>query len=975
MDSLSSRVFILNGQPFILQQNNINSISNISGDILQHALQDVENSPSVPSQVDSDHFIQNVQSTEEDNCVDELVAFKQSNGDEQSTIHLTVKQALELGIEFNVCDVDLPSNTSFSTGDKEISIDKEQFIFSKDPSENICLFNDSNNDTSNVKDDNFNLTEHDIVSSDDISKLKLDANIIEQLNETVNPQITLVPHVHNGTITYTLQVSSKPDTDELSTNNVSSSKDSTHMLPIETTAGDSSFDLSSLTTQSLDPSTLTMPPMSLSIADTNNQSDSVAYITNSNNILSGTQNAINDNLVVYENEPLPGMIDSQMLPNKYQRFVRLSPKTNLNSDTKTSSALFVNSPTTPTVEPIPLITSVTSSQPASNRTSSANSFVLNGDQVKVQTLNIPENGNRIVPVKPFLLPKGLPKEVSKIVARFQATSDASEKVGTNKNPIQLVQQGKTFTTVQTLSSNQLRNVASVLSKNSFDLTQADPSDKNVVFDKKTNTRIIYRMVYPEDLHLKKPSSSPGDSTKKRGRPLKGTSKGDGEASPTTTTPPAPEEPPRKKVALPRTRSGRLSRPPRHIVRDYKRIRRRQSDDENSYSDYHSDDPEDQDTSADSHQIHLLPGLAETKKRRISSSFRCPKCNKVYLGFPKMENHFFKYPDHRPPATSESAPPPQAPSGVEQSRGSGGGGGGGGGGSFSKRKLKRRSLASIKPDELRAHLKQLLDLCSLTELVEVVGPVLASVLSAWQLLLLRVDAVTSSQQQSVTSSHQQSATPLHHQTVTASHPQPVTSTQHQPVTSSQHQPVTSTHNQPVTSSHHQSVMTSHQPVTSSNHLPVTSSIRAHVLCDQIKTLLASFGNLFQPVDNVDQCTLDAATFEMKDVSISSMLGIPCGTYKVDEDLLKVDKMLTHQKQPADTDSGVGGLSDAAVTHPVADVAHVASPAVITTQQQKCSKDDQVSTNEVNIVQFNSYCQHIVILSSMLSFHSISANNLK
>lgn len=64
-----------------------------------------------------------------------------------------------------------------------------------------------------------------------------------------------------------------------------------------------------------------------------------------------------------------------------------------------------------------------------------------------------------------------------------------------------------------------------------------------------------------------------------------------------------EEQPRKKSTFSRTRSGRLSRPPKHMVRDYKRIMKLDGEEsDGAYSDYHSDHEEEPGASC-----NLLPG--------------------------------------------------------------------------------------------------------------------------------------------------------------------------------------------------------------------------------------------------------------------------------------------------------------------------------------------------------------------------------
>lgn len=100
-----------------------------------------------------------------------------------------------------------------------------------------------------------------------------------------------------------------------------------------------------------------------------------------------------------------------------------------------------------------------------------------------------------------------------------------------------------------------------------------------------------RIISPSEVQLRKQTECP----RRRGRPKKVQSdEVDG-------------APPPKKL-FPRTRSGRLSRPPKHMVRDYKHIRRPGANDsDGGYSDYQSDNEMDVLQNINTSPVELLPG--------------------------------------------------------------------------------------------------------------------------------------------------------------------------------------------------------------------------------------------------------------------------------------------------------------------------------------------------------------------------------
>ncbi|PSN50795.1 hypothetical protein C0J52_13922 [Blattella germanica] len=226
--------------------------------------------------------------------------------------------------------------------------------------------------------------------------------------------------------------------------------------------------------------------------------------------------------------------------------------------------------------------------------------------------------------------------------------NSTKPLGSSENPIQLVQHGQTFHSVQSLTQEQLRQIATVLQQQHL---ESAPRTKNVVYDAETNTRIIYRVVYPEDLDLRDPRSPDGKGSGlnsglasgssrgrgRRGRPPKSNLRGglgrgiDGSSGRRVGVNSAVDmdfdedrlilddtAKGEKKKQLARTRSGRLSRPPRHMVKDYKRLHHLDfadadlDDSDGGYSDYQMSEHEAEEPQ-DKADKELLPGTCEANE--------------------------------------------------------------------------------------------------------------------------------------------------------------------------------------------------------------------------------------------------------------------------------------------------------------------------------------------------------------------------
>ncbi|XP_078039260.1 uncharacterized protein LOC144471257 [Augochlora pura] len=309
----------------------------------------------------------------------------------------------------------------------------------------------------------------------------------------------------------------------------------------------------------------------------------------------------------------------------------------------------------------------------------------------------------------------------KPVTVVSESTDVTKPLGSSENPIQIVQQGQTFHSMQRLTPTQLKQIAHVLQQRSQETTAS-------------NERVVYRVVFPEELDLR--IRNPGNLLKnrggKRGRPKKSTIR------PSLLPPKPPQiseeeqeelKDERKKVVA-RTRSGRLSRPPRHMVRDYKHLHHLDflqpdlDDSDGGYSDYNTNNDK---LEEEESPKELLTGL-EVPKRKISDHFRCPTCNKIYLGRTRMARHFEMHPDH---GSLEQLPPPTPEPELKQN----------GGQDPLKRKGKKRGpwayvTPEAKSERRQIKLREAISVCENLEIIKIAAKPVLNAQSLFDLLILK-----------------------------------------------------------------------------------------------------------------------------------------------------------------------------------------------------------------------------------------------
>ena len=211
------------------------------------------------------------------------------------------------------------------------------------------------------------------------------------------------------------------------------------------------------------------------------------------------------------------------------------------------------------------------------------------------------------------------------------TSASAPPLGSSQNPIRIIQQGNRYTPVQQLSTDQLQQIMQVVQQQHVTKTTQDTSSTGgtgtgaCLFNPQTNTRIMYRVIYPSELHsaqtqnagqlpyqvVQRPTATQEQQTgvgvphqKRPYRKRKDVQGGAVNASMgeeddkanLDTSELSKEEKEEKKKHRPRTRSGRVSKPPKHMVKDYKHIHvldwdEDYDDSDGGYSDFKASDEE------------------------------------------------------------------------------------------------------------------------------------------------------------------------------------------------------------------------------------------------------------------------------------------------------------------------------------------------------------------------------------------------
>ncbi len=192
-------------------------------------------------------------------------------------------------------------------------------------------------------------------------------------------------------------------------------------------------------------------------------------------------------------------------------------------------------------------------------------------------------------------------------------------LGSSQNPIRIVQQGNQYTSLQQLTPDQLSQIMQVVQQQQLKRATQKAGTTSVLYNPQTQTKIVYKVIHPSDLHKKGNSDAP-TSTPSR---LSASTSSDGkrtitvpasmltlpvrrpyrkrkldETDKSTSGPDlSKEEKEQRKKARLRTRSGRISRPPKHMVKDYKHIHpvdweEEYDDSDGGYSDFKLSEDED-----------------------------------------------------------------------------------------------------------------------------------------------------------------------------------------------------------------------------------------------------------------------------------------------------------------------------------------------------------------------------------------------
>lgn len=323
--------------------------------------------------------------------------------------------------------------------------------------------------------------------------------------------------------------------------------------------------------------------------------------------------------------------------------------------------------------------------------------------------------------------------------------------------INLMVKGKTCRSKQPLRDSELRLVRKILNnENNSVLLPGECSYKNVYYDAESDMNIRYEVTYELAPEQNVSPLNVDTSVKSKKKKAKNEQLCGNEQNNSTS-----DQNGYVSNSVARTRCGRISRPPRHVIRDYKRLKRlnvavKDGENEKENTGGSADYLPNEDSNVSSlveekeKKMGDLYGPLEPSKRHFSSLSRCPTCHKVYLGYRRMVVHFQKFPEHKNEeilrrlfisaqkkklldeievpsdmkndtinelVDSKASVLPSSHNSIL--------------------KKKRRMVRKIRDPKNRLFdLKELLSTCGVEDIIKYAAPVVANVLSSWDYLMMR-----------------------------------------------------------------------------------------------------------------------------------------------------------------------------------------------------------------------------------------------
>ena len=206
---------------------------------------------------------------------------------------------------------------------------------------------------------------------------------------------------------------------------------------------------------------------------------------------------------------------------------------------------------------------------------------------------------------------------------LQGNFGTETPLGSSANPIRIVQQGNQYTSMQQLTPEQLSHIMQVVQQQQVARNAQQGGGSSVLFNPSTQTRIVYRVIHPQELHKNNQSSvnsqqlelSQGGTQVVQKRTYRKRNRDDEEKFEGPEL--SKEEKEERKKHRPRTRSGRVSRPPKHMVKEYKHIHpldwdEDYDDSDGGYSDFKMSEEEDEEVPRDKDNkdsAYIIPGNA------------------------------------------------------------------------------------------------------------------------------------------------------------------------------------------------------------------------------------------------------------------------------------------------------------------------------------------------------------------------------
>jgi hypothetical protein len=183
---------------------------------------------------------------------------------------------------------------------------------------------------------------------------------------------------------------------------------------------------------------------------------------------------------------------------------------NVNNLTVGDTTQFVSLPSSLTVENVNNL----QSEQTNFAFVSADASMINAAGVQSVSGSMPETGDLLhhVHVTEQAVVDGvdqIPRTSTVMISANTGTADCP--IGSSDNPIRIIQQGNQYTSLQQLTPEHLQQIMQVVQQQQIAQASQKGGGSSILFNPETQTKIVYRVIYPSELHGKNTGQTSSES--------------------------------------------------------------------------------------------------------------------------------------------------------------------------------------------------------------------------------------------------------------------------------------------------------------------------------------------------------------------------------------------------------------------------------------------------------------------------------